>query len=340
MSLIVPQLRVAVATGVLLLLCGTFAFKVVGGEQWTLLDAFYMTVITVTTVGFEEVHPLTAGGRLVAVSVMLSGVGIAVYVTGTLAEVLIEGKIFARRRVSRAVSKMNDHFIVCGYGRVGRAICRALREHRVPFVVVAQEEPAGPEREHFIVGDATDDDVLLRAGIRRARGLVSALGSDAENLYIVLAARSLRQDLFIVSRCSEPRSYKKLLAAGAQRVISPYRRTGTLIAQMMVRPQVVDFFEEASRREGLEIVFEQIHVGAESQLAGVTLRDSPIRRDLDIIVAAMLKASGDWVFNPSPDERIVAGDMLIVMGQPGALDRLARIASGERIDDVVRGENR
>ncbi|MDQ7086524.1 MAG: TrkA family potassium uptake protein [Acidobacteriota bacterium] len=203
-----------------------------------------------------------------------------------------------------------------------------MREHGGSYVVVNREDAPTPQPAPWVVGDATDDDVLRQAGIERARGLVTALGSDAENIYTVLAARSLNPELLIVARCSEDRSARKLLAAGADRVLNPYERGGLLIAQVMLRPQVVDFIDAISQGVGIDIHLEQVEVGRESSLVGTALRDSPIRRELDIIITAILKAAGEKLFNPSPDEPIEAGDVLIAMGRPSALDRLSRLAAG------------
>jgi voltage-gated potassium channel len=322
------EVRGGIAAFCGLLLFGTLAFRLSGGEEWTWFDALYMTVITVTTVGYNEIHELSLAGRFAAVLIALGGVGIVLYLAGTTAEALIEGNIFWKRRVARAVRKMSGHFIVCGYGRVGQAICRELQEHSIPFVVIDSQPREDVGFEGYVVGDATDDETLRRAGISRCRGLVTVLGNDAENIYTVLAARTLRPDLNIVARCSQERSRAKLEAAGARRVINPYERGGVLLARVMLRPQVVDFVEEVSVAAGVDILLGEAEVGAESKLAGSTLRESGIRQELDIIVTAIVKRAGGKIFNPAPDQAIDSGDVLIAMGRQSALDRLSELARG------------
>ncbi len=309
-----------------MLAAGTLAFKLVEGPAWTVFDAFYMSVITATTVGYAEVHPLDFQGRIVAVFVMLGGVGTLFYALTSIAEVVVESGVMRHRRLARRVRHLRNHFIICGYGRVGGAICHELKAQRAPFAVVSIDEPPIDCELPFIVGDATDDEVLVKAGIERARGLVTVLGTDADNIYTVLAARSLRPDLLIVARCSEDRGVSKLMAAGANRVINPYERGGMIMAQVLVRPRVVDFLEEVGRGTGYSVSFEEIEVGAGSTLAGQTLRDSPIRRDLDVIVTAIRRVDGTTVFNPASEQVIEQGDILIVMGDPRGLDRLGAMA--------------
>ncbi len=325
---VAAQTRAACGVLAFLILSGTLAFKIAGGPGWSLLDAFFMTVTTLTTVGYGEVHPLGSGGKWVAIFISLGGVGTALYIIGSFAEAVIEGRLFWRRRVMRRVKRLSEHYIVCGSGRVGRAICHELEAQGTPYVVIELIEAEPGDETPRLVGDATDDAVLERAGVHRAKALVTALGSDAENIYAVLAARALNPKLFIVARCSQERSARKLEAAGANRVVNPYERGGSIIAQIMLRPKVVDFIEGISRGAGFDVNLEQLAVASSSPLVGTTLRESPIRRDLDIIVTAIAKASGEHTFNPSPDSVIEAGDVLIAMGRPEALDALARRTAG------------
>jgi len=323
------EIRVGVAAFAALLLFGTIAFKLSGGEEWSWFDAFYMMILTVSTVGYHEVHALTVVGKVVAIVVIFMGVGIVLYLAGTTAEALIEGKLFWRRRVQRTVRRMSGHLIVCGHGRVGRAICQELRAQSVPFVVIDREEPPEAENEPQIVGDATDDETLRQAGIDRCRGLVAVLGSDAENIYTVLAARALRPDAMIVARCTEERSRRKLEAAGARRVINPYLRGGILMARSVLRPQVVDFVEEISNATGVDILLGEVEIAESSSLNGSALRASGIRNELDIIITAIVKRRGDKIFNPSPDETIETGDVLIAMGRAASLEQLDAMARGK-----------
>ncbi|MEN6632393.1 MAG: potassium channel protein [Candidatus Polarisedimenticolia bacterium] len=327
-SLFWPQIRLGLWTLVALFFLGTIGFKLAGGETWTTLDAVFMTVITISTVGYEEVHPLTPAGKIVAMALILGGVGTLVYVSGKIAEGVVNGRVFWRRRVAARVNRMQDHVIVCGYGRVGQSIVRTLRGQGLPYVAISLEQP---EEEDdgvpVIVGDATDEDVLRRAGIDRARALIAVLGNDAANIFAILTARSLRQDLYILSRCSETRSASKMIAAGAQRVLNPYERGGQMMAHIVLRPQLSDFMEDLFARE-LEVNVEEVAIAEGSPLAGQTLRESPIRRELDIIVAVIVTSEGTKLFNPSPDATLVAGETLIVLGRPAALDRLRLLARG------------
>ena len=331
------RVRQAIYTGAGVLAAGTLAFRLVGGSGWSVLDAFYMSVITATTVGYREVHPLDSWGRLVAILVSLGGVGTLFYALTSVAEVVVESGVMRRRRLARRVRRLRNHFIICGYGRVGEAICHELRAQRAPYAIVSLDEPAIDADDPIIVGDATNDETLIKAGIERARGLVAVLGSDAENIYTILAARALRPDLFIVARCSEDRSAKKMLAAGANRVINPYERGGMIMAQVLMRPRVVDFLEEVGRGTNYNVSFEEIEVGTGSVLIGQALRDSPIRRELDVIVTAIRRPDGTTVFNPSPEQVIARGDILIVMGNPEGLDRLGAMA---RSGAAARGRAR
>jgi voltage-gated potassium channel len=230
---------------------GTIGYVVI--EGWNFLDAFYMTVITLTTVGFGEVHQLSNAGRVFTIVLIIGGVGTVFYALSIGAKLTLEGElqeIFGRQRLEKKIRELGDHYIVCGYGRMGRIICRELKHDNVPFVVIEKKPDVLLEEQKEILlfeGDATNDDVLKEVGIEKAKGLISVLPTDAENLYVVLSARGLNPNLQIVARAGEEGSEQKLLRAGADRVVSPYHIGGLRIAHTVLKPAVVDFIEFATK---------------------------------------------------------------------------------------------
>jgi voltage-gated potassium channel len=309
-----------------LLVIGSLGF--VWLEGWDFFDALYMTVTTLSTVGYGEVHPLTHIGRLYNMVLILSGMGVMLYIVGSLARVLIEGEIrsaLGKRKLIKHIRRLKNHYIICGFGRIGEIIARHLKERGMSMVVVDKESELSTRLEelgyYFIAGDATRDEVLLEAGIERAKGLVAVVSSDADNVYIVLTARSLNPQLFIVARGEEPGSEQKLLRAGANKVESPYHMGGQKMANIILHPTVVTFMELAMK-EGVEWSMEEIAVGQTSALLGVPLSDSGIRQKLDLILVAIKRADGEMLFNPSHDTTILAGDTLIALGLRKNLDAL------------------
>lgn len=301
-------------------------------EGWSFLDALYMTVTTLTTVGYSEVHPLDRTGRIYNMALILTGMGAMLYIVGSLARVLIEGEVrtaLGKRKLIKQIEKLKGHYIICGFGRIGEIIARQLKERGISLVVVENNpehlsrlEDAGYS---FVAGDATREEVLLEAGIERARGLVAVVHSDASNVYIVLTARSLNPGLFIVARAEEMGSEKKLLRAGADKVESPYEMGGRKMAHTILRPTVVTFMELAMT-EGVEWSMEEIVVGPSSSLVGVALQDSGIRQRLDLILVAIKRADGEMLFNPSHETQILAGDTLIALGMRKHLEALEEMA--------------
>lgn len=315
----------------LLILAGTAGYILI--EGWPLLDALYMTVITLTTVGYREVHQLSTAGIVFTMVFVLVGVFTIFYAGIEVIRSAVEGgvhQIFGRQRMERSLSGLKDHFIVCGLGRMGRLVCAEFSSLGLAFVVIERrgELLRGFDYRHGIPleGDATSDEVLRQAGVERARCLVTVAASDADNLYITMSARLLNDKLFIVARAEGEGSDKKLLRAGANRVVSPYVIGGQRVAQAVLRPAVVDFIELATRSQHLELQIEEVGVRTASPLAGQDLRSSHIRRELGIIIVAIKKPDGRMVFNPAPTEVIDAGDTLIVLGHRQQLDRLAEQA--------------
>jgi voltage-gated potassium channel len=317
----------AVALLVLIIAGGTIGYVVI--EGWNAWDAFYMTIITVTTVGYKEVHDLSRAGEALTVVVLISGVGAALYTFTLLATVVVEGglpKRFQKRRHERMLQALQDHFIICGYGRIGRIVARQFRRQNVPYVVVErnadQLQTAIEDGAMAVEADASREEVLKRVGIDRARGLIAAVGTDAENVYTVLSARVLRPDLFIIGRAETEDATIKLKRAGADRVISPYQIGAVHMAQTALRPAVVDFVELATSADNIELAMEQITIAPQSTFASRSLLDAGLRQQYGVIVVGIQRHDRRMEFNPEPDTSIQPGDKLVVLGRPESLKRL------------------
>jgi len=315
-----------------LILVGVAGFHFL--EHWSWFDGWYMVLTTITTIGYGEVHPLSQAGRIFNSFVIVTGVGLLLLFFGGATQALLEFElqsVFGRRRMDRQISRLSDHFIICGAGRVGRSVARELARKPLPFVVIDSDEDKlaryTDEGWLTVIGDATQTQVLQQAHIERARGLVAATTTDATNIYIILTARSLNSKIKIIARASEDNAEKHLLTAGADRVVSPYHFAGYRIAQTFMRPHVVDFFDTAmNQQKPLEIEEVQVHPG--SRFDGQTLEGSRIRQEMGVIVLAIKGEDSHMRFNPSPDEAIHVGDHLIVMGEPAGLRRLEDSATG------------
>jgi voltage-gated potassium channel len=309
-----------------LLLVGSLGFMWL--EGWDFFDSLYMTVTTLTTVGYGEIHPLDRLGRLYNMVLILAGMGVLFYIVGSLARVLIEGElqtVLGRRKLIKDIKRLKNHYIICGFGRIGEIITRHLKSRGLALVIIDKSPDHITRLEELgyycIYGDATRDEILLEAGIERAKGLVAVVGSDADNVYIVLTARSLNPRLFIVARGEEPGAEQKLIRAGADTVESPYHMGGQKRAHTILHPTVVTFMELAMK-EGVDWSMEEIAVGQTSALLGVPLADSGVRQKLDLILVAIKRADGEMLFNPSHETRILAGDTLIALGLRKNLDAL------------------
>ena len=315
----------------LVIAIGTVGYHYI--EGWTWFDGFYMVVTTLTTIGYQEVHPLSHAGRVFNVFIILSGVSLLLLGVGLLSQALLEFELqsfFGRRRMERDIERLNGHFIICGMGRVGRKVARELARKPVPFVLIDNSETKRQRFAHenwlVIAGDATLETTLRDARIEHARGLIAATTTDATNLYIVLTARGLNPHLKIIARASEDAAEKHLLTAGADSVVSPYAFAGQRIAQSLLRPHVVTFLDTATTHLGMDLEIGEIHITPDSTFAGKTLESSRIRQERGVIVLA-IKRSETMRFNPPPDERIEPGDCLIAMGEPAQLRELEHTAA-------------
>ena len=326
------NLKILFVALITLIVIGVAGFHFLEGWSW--FDGWYMVLTTITTIGYGEVHPLSYAGRIFNTFIIVTGVGLLLLFFGGATQALLEFElqsVFGRRRMDREISRLSNHFIICGAGRVGRSVARELARKPLPFVVIDSDEAKlarySAEGWLTVVGDATQAQVLQHAHIDSAAGLVAATTTDATNIYIILTARSLNSTIKIIARASEDNAEKHLLTAGADRIVSPYHFAGYRIAQTFMRPHVVDFFDTAmNQQKPLEI--EEVQVQPGSRFAGQTLEGSRIRQEMGVIVLAIKGEDSQMRFNPAPDEAIHVGDHLIVMGEPVGLRRLEDSATG------------
>jgi voltage-gated potassium channel len=314
------------------LLIGTFGFVVIEGFPW--FDALYMAVTTITTVGYMEVHPLHTAGRIFNTFLILIGVSTLFFAVGVMTQSIIELELtgyFPKRRMKRMIEKLNDHFIVCGFGRVGRAAAAELKRAGVPFIILdraeAKVERAMQEGMIAALGDSTFDNNLRDVGIERARGLVAALATDADNLFLVLSAKSLNPHLHVASRVIEEEAEQKFRRAGADAVFMPYNMAGSRLAQSILRPHVVEFLEVATAESELKVSIEQVKVGSHSEFVDKSIRQMELRKQVGVIVLAVRRADGQMLFNPDPDTLIQPGDYLIAMGNEEQLRNLTTLVA-------------
>ena len=318
----------ALALLLAVLVLGTVGYVILG---FGFLDALYQTVTTVATVGYREVQPLSTAGKIFTMVLILLGVGAALYAFSVLIETLVEGRIqdvLGRRRMERAIDAMHDHVIVCGWGRVGRSIAAEVTVAGRDLIVIDHDAARLADCPHpTIIGDATDDAVLARAGLARASAVVAAVDQDAENSFITLSARASRPDVFIVSRARSIESEPKLRRAGADRVVNPQHIGGARMAAFVLRPHVAEFLDVVMRERNLEFRLEEIEIVPGSPVAGMTLRDAHLRDRSGALVLALRGPDGQFVTNPSPDARIDPQHVLIAIGTEAELAALARIVA-------------
>jgi voltage-gated potassium channel len=312
------------------LVSGTVGYMAFG---YSVLDAIFQTVITISTVGFGEVHRFGSGQKVFTILLVLVGVGMAAYTFSVLLETFVEGyltdEISRRRRMERQLENLQDHLILCGWGRVGRAIARHVGSSSMEVVVVdLAADRVVTVAGLFLCGDATDEDVLRAAGIARARVLVTALNGDADNLYVTLTARSMRPDLFIVARTASESAVAKLLQAGANRVVNPQDLGGARMAALAVQPHVAEFLDVVMHDGSLEFRLEQVEVPSDSPIAGETLRGARVHARTGALVLALRHPGEEFSTNPPPETRVDGGDVLVVIGNVTQIEALRSLAEG------------
>jgi voltage-gated potassium channel len=325
-SLDLKKIIFLLSLSLLVVLIGTLGYMLI--EHWPFLESLYMTIITLSTVGFEEVHQLSPQGEIFTICLIFMGIGVVAYAIGSVAQFMVEGhikKVLERRAMQKKIDKLKGHYIVCGYGRVGKGVCEELKREKRPLVVIERDPEVIAEIEKqgllYVQGEATEDEVLLKAGVKQAAGLLAVLGSDADNVYVVLTARELNPNIKIVARADREEAVSKLKRAGANKIIPLYTIAARKIAFTLTRPLVTDFIELAVYR-GVDLQLEEVPVGPQAQIKDVSLRESGLRERFDIIVVAIKKARGEMIFNPPSEAIIQPGDILIILGRPAKLKEL------------------
>ncbi len=309
---------------------GTTGFVLIESYSW--FEAFYMTISTITTIGYQEIKPLSQSGRIFNSFLIIFGVSAVFVAVGAMTQTIIELELQGHpgeRRKRKMIHNLHDHFIVCGFGRVGRNASSEFQRVGTSFVVLDKDEQRVAKATNAgmlaIAADATRDDSLREAGVLKAKGLIAALASDADNLFIILSAKALNPQLTVVTRASEEEAGEKLRRAGADTVLTPFSMAGRQLADVLLRPHVVEFMDFARSNVGSGVVMEQVRVSSKAEFTGRTLGELTELRRSEVIVLAIRKSSGDTTFNPPPDSEITADDFLIVMGERANLQRLERL---------------
>jgi voltage-gated potassium channel len=320
----------ALVLTVALVLFGTAGYMII--EGWPFDDALYMTIITMATVGYGEVHQISDTGRAFTMFLIVMGVGYFMYVVGLIVQFLVEDRIrviLGRRKLEIQIAKLKNHYIICGYGRIGRVLSRYLTERYLDVVIIEKntdrQERMDEDGVLYLIGEATDENLLIKAGIKRAKGLVTAVATDSENVFLTLIAKQLNPDLFIVARAIQNTAKRTLQAAGAEKVISPYDLGARRMAHAILRPTVIKFLELAFTDDNTDIQVEEILVHSTSRLLNVELKNSGIRQQLDLIILTIKKADGSMIFNPKADTRIETDDTLVVVGRARSVTQLAKM---------------
>ena len=326
------HLIITILVSAILVALGTAGYVLI--EGWPVLDSLYMTVITFSTVGFGEIRQLSPAGRIFTLILIVLGVGFVAYVIGNVIQFLVEGRIrliLGRHKLDKKIDRMNSHYIVCGYGRMGRALCRYLSQRHLNFVVIEKNTNRIPVMNEdgilYIAGEAPQEANLNKAGIKRASNLIATLGTDADNVFLVLLARGLNPNLYVVARASQDETKKPLYSAGANVVVSPFDIGARRMAHAILRPNVIRFLELAFSDESTDIHIEEVKVAASSTLVDVTLQDSGIRKTYDLIILSIVKEDGTMLFNPSADTKINAGDTVVAVGCHESLVKLGEVLS-------------
>jgi len=327
------QLKIGLLAVMLLIIVGTIGFRYI--EEWSYLDSLYMTIITMATVGYREISPLSQAGKIFTIALIVVGVTLVFWVVTSLVEVAVGEQLwhaFARRKMEERIAEISEHYIICGFGRMGQQIAQDFARHKIPFVVIEINPEQIPKliasNTPFVEGNASEDTTLIAAGIKRARGLVTVAPTDADNIFITLSARVLNPRLYIVARSIQEDNEDKIRRAGADRVMSPYVLGGRRMASAVLHPHVTDFLETTLNAEDLEIQMQGVKMGKDSQFVDRSLKDSALRQVTGATILAVKRVDGQLIANPAPDTILHDEDMAIALGTEKQLATLRRLAEG------------
>jgi len=327
----VKTLKQSILYITILFIFGTVGYSII--EGWGIFDSLYMTVITLSTTGFKEFQPLSLAGRIFTMFLIIMGVSFLFYALGKINYVIFEEQIFRRGKMKKQLKSMKKHYIICGHGRMGEKIASELHSRNKSFVVIEKNEDhalnAKEKNYAYIQGDATEDEILIKAGIKEAIGLVAVLSDDIANVYTTLTAKELNDKLKIIVRADDDSSRQKLLKAGADKVILPYELSGFRMSQALLKPKVIDYMDELFSLPDLGLQIEEINIGEKSKLLGKTLAKSGLRGKLNVIILSIYRKDGKLIYNPTSDIEIQSGDTLVVIGEIGELKTLEEIADYE-----------
>jgi voltage-gated potassium channel len=322
------HLRNALLVLFVIIITGTSGFMLI--EGWNVADSLYMTIITITTTGFEEVHQLSTEGEIFTLILLMVSFGTVIYIGGTGVQILVESKFFRRKKMQKKIERLKDHYIVCGFGRMGTHICNDLRQANAPFVVIESNLDNKKKLEEleylYDIGDASSDDTLLRTGVKNAKGLVAVLSSDAENVFATLSAKTLNPQIFVVARAIDEHTEPKLMKAGANRVVKPYVLGGVRMAEILLRPGVMDFIDVVAGNNKIDLQIEEITVNKGSSMDKKTLAQLPIRSDLNVIIVSIQNEDkGLFIYNPKGNTIVDEGNKLIAIGERANLEKLKKL---------------
>jgi voltage-gated potassium channel len=324
-----PQIRVLRGVFILaaVVFAGVIGFMII--ERWSFWDSLYMTVISISTVGYGEVHPLSSNGRLFASVIILAGIGSVFFATTMLGRFILEGEIrgtLTRRSMKRKTEKLKGHTVICGWGRTGKMVAEALHEEGFPFAVVERDGDAETVLQAagylYVIGDATEESVLRQAGAEQARTVLALLSSDADNLYLTIAAKEVNPDVKLVARALDEVAETRLRRGGADSVVSLYKIAGQRMLQAAVRPTAGEFVDLVSGRQRLSLVLEEVQIDASSGLVGRRLDEADLRNKYRVMIVAVKRASGDMIFDPDPSAVLLERDVLVAIGEKDGLKRL------------------